>query len=97
MKLVTRLALAALAALAVSPLTALAQNEGLTRDQVKQDLKQVEQAGYNPSERDAYYPNNIQAAEQKVHSNAAYGASSDGTSASGQPSMPTRPPGQNAE
>ncbi|WP_244817089.1 DUF4148 domain-containing protein [Caballeronia sp. Lep1P3] len=89
MKLVMRIAVAALIA---SPLAAFAQ-QGLTRDQVKQDLKQVEAAGYNPSERDAFYPNNIQAAEDKVQSGRAYGSSSDGASASGH-SMSTTPPGQ---
>ncbi|VXB22795.1 conserved exported hypothetical protein [Burkholderia sp. 8Y] len=83
MKLVTRIVAAALIASPLaSPLAALAQ-EGLTRDQVKQDLQQVEQAGYQPSARDAFYPNDIQAAEARVHSGTAYGASPDGTSASG--------------
>ncbi|SAK99309.1 membrane protein [Caballeronia ptereochthonis] len=82
MKLVTRIAVVALAA---APLAALAQTEGLTRAQVKQDLQRLEQAGYNPSERDAYYPNNIQAAEEKLQSSTAYGSPSDGSSASGQP------------
>ncbi|KIG03618.1 DUF4148 domain-containing protein [Caballeronia concitans] len=89
MKLVTRIAIAAFIA---SPLAAVAQ-EGLTRAQVKEELKQVEQAGYNPSERDAFYPNNIQAAEEKIQSGSAYGASPDGTSASGR-TMSTTPPGQ---
>lgn len=84
MKLVTRIAVVALAA---APLAALAQSEGLTRAQVKQDLQRVEQAGYNPSERDAFYPDNIQAAEQKLQSSTAYGSSSDGSSAAGQPAM----------
>jgi len=89
MKLVTRIAVVALVA---SPLVASAQ-EGLTRAQVKAQLQQLEQAGYNPSERDAFYPNNIQAAEEKIRSGNAYGASPDGTSASGG-SMSTTPPGQ---
>jgi hypothetical protein len=89
MKLALRIAVAALIA---SPLAAFAQ-QGLTRAQVKQDLQQVEQAGYNPSERDAFYPNNIQAAEEKLHAGAAYGATPEGTSSSGH-SLPTTPPGQ---
>jgi hypothetical protein len=75
-------------ALALSPLAALAQqNQPVTRAQVKEDLKQLENAGYNPSERDAYYPSNLQAAEAKVQSagGTAYGPSSEGSSASGQP------------
>ncbi|WP_044042715.1 DUF4148 domain-containing protein [Caballeronia insecticola] len=81
MKLVTRIAVIALAA---APLAAFAQSEGLTRAQVKADLQRVEQAGYNPSERDAFYPNNIQAAEDKLQSSTAYGSSAEGSSASGQ-------------
>ena len=88
MKLVTRIAIVALAA---APLAALAQTEGLTRAQVKQDLQRVEQAGYNPSERDAFYPDNIQAAEEKVQSSTAYGSSSDGSSAAGQPALQHQP------
>lgn len=84
MKLITRFAIVALAA---TPLAALAQTDGLTRAQVTQDLQRVEQAGYNPSERDAFYPDNIQAAEAKVQSSGAYGASTDGSSAAGQPAM----------
>ena len=92
MKLVMRIVAAALIA---SPLAALAQ-EGLTRDQVKQDLQQVEQAGYQPSARDAFYPNDIQAAEARVHSGTAYGASPDGTSASGHTTWNT-PSGQTSQ
>ncbi|SAK51227.1 membrane protein [Caballeronia catudaia] len=88
MKLITRLAVIALAA---APLAALAQSEGLTRAQVRQDLQRVEQAGYNPSERDAFYPDNIQAAEQKLQSSTAYGSPSDGTSASGQAATQQNP------
>jgi hypothetical protein len=90
MKLVTRIAIVALAA---APLAALAQSDGLTRAQVKEDLQGVEQAGYNPSERDAFYPADIQAAEAKVGSLGAYGASTEGSSSSGR-TMSTTPLGQ---
>jgi hypothetical protein len=90
MKLATRIAIIALTA---APLAAMAQSEGLTRAQVKQDLQRVEQAGYNPSERDAFYPNDIQAAEAKVNAQNAYGASTDGSSMSGH-TMSTTPLGQ---
>lgn len=91
MKLFTRLAVAVLAA---APLAAFAQSEGLTRAQVRQDLINAEKAGYNPSERDAFYPNNIQAAEEKEASMHGYGSSTEGSSSSGQPSMATTPLGQ---
>lgn len=53
MKLVTRIALVVLAA---APLTALAQSNGLSRQQVREDLVRAERAGYRPSEHDAQYP-----------------------------------------
>jgi hypothetical protein len=90
MKFATRLAVIALAA---APLAAFAQSEGLTRAQVKADLQRYEQAGYNPSERDAFYPNDIQAASEKLNSQTAYGSSSDGSSSAGH-SMSTTPLGQ---
>lgn len=91
MKLVTRIAVVALAA---APLAALAQSsDGLTRAQVKADLQRVEQAGYNPSERDTFYPNDIQAAEARVSTQSAYGGSTDGSAASGH-TMSTTPLGQ---
>jgi hypothetical protein len=91
MKLAMKLAIVALSA---APLAALAQtSDGLTRAQVKQDLQRLEQAGYNPSERDAFYPNDIQAAEAKVDSQNAYGGASPGSADSGR-TMSTTPPGQ---
>jgi hypothetical protein len=91
MKVASKIAVFVLAA---APLAAFAQSEGLTRAQVKQDLQRVEQAGYNPSERDTFYPNDIQAAEARVGTQNAYGGSStDGASASGH-TMSTVPLGQ---
>jgi hypothetical protein len=43
------------------------QQQGLTRAQVRQELKELEEAGYNPSTANDYdYPQNIQAAEARV-------------------------------
>jgi hypothetical protein len=55
------------AALAV-PVAVFAQsNQPITRAQVRAELVQLEQAGYNPSRgEDAHYPDDIQAAEAKV-------------------------------
>ncbi|WP_322044542.1 DUF4148 domain-containing protein [Paraburkholderia sp. J67] len=48
-------------------LTAQAQEQALTRAQVRADLIRLEQAGYSPSlNDDATYPAAIQAAEAKV-------------------------------
>ncbi|MFM0171684.1 DUF4148 domain-containing protein [Paraburkholderia sediminicola] len=59
----------ALAAAALSaPVISFAQSSGpVTRAEVRSDLVQVEQAGYNPARSDdAKYPGDIQAAEAKV-------------------------------
>ncbi|HVW49974.1 MAG TPA: DUF4148 domain-containing protein [Trinickia sp.] len=64
------LAYAMVAASALSiPLASFAQsnNGPVTRAQVRQELIQLEQAGYNPAIHDPNYPENIQAAEQRVH------------------------------
>jgi hypothetical protein len=53
MKLVTHIAFVALIA---TPLAALAQSNGLTRQQVREDLVKAERAGYRPVEHDAQYP-----------------------------------------
>lgn len=96
-------AMVAASALSI-PLASFAQssnNGPVTRDQVKQELIQLEQAGYNPATHDdPYYPNDIQAAEARVHaqdgqalatadtrSNASgYGGVAPGTAQSGSPS-----------
>jgi Domain of unknown function (DUF4148) len=90
-----KLALASLFALAVFPALSQAQStdQPVTRAEVRADLKQLEQAGYNPSARDPYYPADIQAAEARVHGSGegttGYGASNDGTSVSGPATAPS--------
>ncbi len=62
-------------------------DSGLTRAQVKAELAQMEQAGYNPSADHATYPQLTQVAEQRVTTreaaSPAYGTSSNGSSAVG--------------
>jgi hypothetical protein len=72
----------AVALLAAAPALSQAQEQsGLTRAQVKADLAAVEQAGYNPNDW-LHYPENIQAAEARVHAqDYAAGARSADTSA----------------
>lgn len=51
------------------PLASFAQssnNGPVTRAQVRQELIQLEQAGYNPAMHSPYYPDDIQAAQQRV-------------------------------
>ncbi|WP_116140441.1 DUF4148 domain-containing protein [Trinickia diaoshuihuensis] len=63
-------------------------NQPLTRDQVRADLVRLEQAGYNPRDWQ-HYPENIQAAEQRVSAGqgaadtSGYGPSTEGTSQAG--------------
>jgi hypothetical protein len=76
----------AVAAVVVAPALSFAQTDSsLTRDQVKQDLQQVEAAGYDPSRADqTSYPSDIQAAESRVaRQNGGYGGTVPGASASG--------------
>jgi Domain of unknown function (DUF4148) len=75
-------------ALAV-PAFAFAQSNGpVTRAQVRAELVQLEKAGYSPGGEDVNYPQDIQAAEQRVAeqqgiASSSYGATANGTSAAG--------------
>ena len=73
-KLISILAVTGLLA---APAFAMAQsqtNGPLTRQDVKAQLIQLENAGYNPAQNDIYYPSNIQHAQQRVNSEM-YGGS----------------------
>jgi hypothetical protein len=67
-------ALVAVSALC-APLGALCQTDAtLTRAQVRAELQQIEQAGYNPAAADdATYPNDIQSAEARLTSGGQTG------------------------
>ncbi len=92
MKLVIRII-----TLAVATVPALAfagqSSEGMTRAQVRAQLVQMEQAGYNPARRDNYYPRSIQQAEARIKSSesprqadtSGYGSTQPTGSASGGP------------
>ena len=72
-----------------APAFAFAQsNAPVTRAQVKAELVQLEKAGYSPGGENVNYPQDIQAAEQKVWSQQgaaamSYGSSTGSMSASG--------------
>jgi hypothetical protein len=68
MKLVTRITLVVLAA---APLAAFAQQQGLTRQQVREDLVRAERAGYRPSEHDAQYPGSFLDAQEGIITSAS--------------------------
>ncbi|MGF6778525.1 DUF4148 domain-containing protein [Paraburkholderia sp. GAS334] len=79
-----------------APVISFAQsNQPVTRAEVRQQLIQLEQAGYDPARRDPQYPADIQAAEQRVNAQntataqapvadtSGYGAATNGSSQSG--------------
>ena len=81
------------AAMAIPALSfAQSSQQGVTRAQVRAELVQLEQAGYNPSGDQVNYPQNIQAAQARVTQQklangdtSGYGAPAVGTSQSGAP------------
>lgn len=83
----------ALVVVLAAPVTSFAQSEQpLTRAEVKAQLQQVEQAGYNPAKStDASYPADIQAAEARIAAQnstaqadtTGYGTPATGTSQAG--------------
>ena len=78
----------ALVVVLAAPVAAFAQSEQpLTRAEVKAQLVQIEQAGYNPAiATDATYPADIQAAEARVaaeHDTTGYGSPANGSSQTG--------------
>jgi len=92
------------AAALVAPVAVFAQsNVPLTRAQVRAELVQLEQAGYNPARgEDPTYPQDIQAAEARVaqqHAvaqaqgidNSGFGPVAQGASASGSRAAVVRP------
>jgi Domain of unknown function (DUF4148) len=88
MKLVQSLIVAAILA---TPAVSFAQSDApsnapITRAEVRAELVQLEQAGYNPATDQTQYPKNIEAAQARVNaengiSATSYGASTSGTSA----------------
>ncbi|RKP52612.1 DUF4148 domain-containing protein [Trinickia fusca] len=85
-------AVALTVALAAPVVTFAQSNQPLTREQVRQDLIRMEQAGYNPSDW-MHYPDNAQAALKRISAQqqaaapadtSGYGTSVEGMSQSGQ-------------
>ena len=89
----------ALAVVLAAPVVSFAQtNQPVTRAQVRNELIQLEKAGYNPATLDDYdYPANIQAAEARVAAQNAsaqadatgYGSNVNGSTQAGQRSETT--------
>src|SRR5579864_614753 len=83
---------AVVAAVLAAPIVSFAQsNQPLTRAQVREQLVQLEKAGYNPLDDRTTYPEHIQAAEARIAAqnstaqadNSGYGASTKGSSQAG--------------
>ncbi|MFT0170649.1 DUF4148 domain-containing protein [Paraburkholderia mimosarum] len=77
-----------------APVTSFAQaDSAVTREQVRAELVQLEQAGYRIGDGDnANYPADIQAAEARVtaqNGGSSYGGMVSGSSASGAPAPVT--------
>jgi hypothetical protein len=75
-----------IAATLAAPVAVFAQsNQPVTRAQVREELIQLEKAGYNPATANPYdYPANIQAAEARVAAqNSAVGGVTSGSSQAG--------------
>lgn len=61
----------ALVAILAIPIASFSQiSQPLTRAEVRDQLIQIERAGYRPAARDPYYPTDIQAAEARLAQNA---------------------------
>jgi hypothetical protein len=96
MKLLKSLIVAAV--VAVPALSFAQSNQPVTRAQVRQELIELQQAGYNPSTDETQYPLNIQQAEARVSAQhgavaSGWGGSMDGSSASGVHAGITETPG----
>ncbi|KXU84572.1 hypothetical protein CR51_41170 [Caballeronia megalochromosomata] len=80
------IAFAAASALSMSVAAFAQTDQTLTRAQVRSELQQLEQVGYDPAKADdARYPSDIQAAEARVstESPTEYGGAPSGSSTSG--------------
>ncbi|SAK78151.1 membrane protein [Caballeronia pedi] len=82
--------IAAVALAFAAPVASFAQsNQPLTRAEVRQQIVQLEKAGYNPGViSDSKYPGDIQAAEARIAAQngtaqSAFGGSADGSAQSG--------------
>lgn len=91
MNLVRSLVVAAVVVSAVVPALSFAQDHVVTRAEVRAELVQLQQAGYNASSDNNQYPTNLQAALSRIaanqnananaNANAAYGGSANASEA----------------
>lgn len=91
MNLVRSLVAAAVVVSAAVPALSFAQDHVVTRAEVRAELVQLQQAGYNASSDNNQYPTNLQAALSRIaanqnananaNANAAYGGSANASEA----------------
>ena len=89
----SRLLIVAVAAAISLPVAVHAQTDvfGVTREQVREELEQLERAGYQPSRNNPHYPDDLLAAQARIRAAAgadpyavnAVGGATDGRSTSG--------------
>ncbi|SKC76708.1 protein of unknown function [Burkholderia sp. CF099] len=89
----SRLLIVAVAAAISLPVAVHAQTEvsSVTRKQVREELEQLERAGYQPSRNNPHYPDDLLAAQARIRAAAgtnpyavnAVGGATDGLSTSG--------------
>lgn len=99
-KLISAVAVAA--AFAVPAISfAQSNDQGVTRAEVRAQLVQLEHAGYNPAADHVNYPQELQAAQERVDqqqlaagNTSGYGAPATGTSQSGASVRPASVPAQ---
>ncbi|NIE62516.1 DUF4148 domain-containing protein [Burkholderia sp. Ax-1719] len=88
MNLVRSLVVAAVVVSAAVPALSFAQDHTITRAEVRAELVQLQQAGYDAASDNNQYPANLQAALSRIaatqNANAAYGGSVN-ASAAGEP------------
>ncbi|WP_322072310.1 DUF4148 domain-containing protein [Burkholderia cepacia] len=85
---------AVVAAVALSASFGAFAQSTVTRAQVKNELVQLEQAGYKPSQASPHYPADIEAAQARVHGvdNSGYGAQPAATVQGGAPVIKVQNP-----
>lgn len=86
MNLVRSLVAAAVVVAAAVPAVSFAQDHTITRAEVRAELVQLQQAGYNAASDNNQYPTNLQAALSRIAANqqggnAAYGGSANASQA----------------
>jgi hypothetical protein len=89
---------AILSAVLIVPAVSFAQtnNGPVTRAQVRAELVQLERAGYQPASKQIHYPDELQAAEQRVQAANSVNASEGGAHGNGASTAASELPGRDA-